>query len=44
MSRDGFDEANKQLHIPFLTIETRRNLFINNISATDLLGLIDKEL
>lgn len=43
ISLSALDEANTLLTQPFLPIETRRNLLIENISASDLLSLIDKE-
>ena len=43
LSLSALDGANKLFAQPFLPIETRRNLLIENISAADLLKLIDKE-
>lgn len=42
ISRSALDDANKRLSVPFLPIETRRNLLIDYISAADLLGLVDR--
>jgi hypothetical protein len=43
MSLPALHEANQSLCIPFSAGETRRNLFLDNLSAADLLSFIDKQ-